>query len=248
MVQILLALGVSVLLFVNAAAVTFFGHFTGIPEDALLAAESQTSTPILNGLNFQSRFDVVFRHLDTSPIELIRVPVKENFRFVAELEQGSYRLEISSHDFNVEKPWYRVFVAGDSVSVYEDDISSPGYNESSKTTVSISAPLTVQLNGYTEYYESHEGKLTAMLMGSPLGPIFRNRTLTMLFIVSILVMVGPSILSYFNPELAAELKDPKASQPQESSEPSDKAPEALDESTKSTSLGRAAKADAKKRR
>lgn len=190
----------------SASSTRFYGSIVGIPEDAIEAAKSNVESHVANGLNFQSRFDVVFHLLTDSPIQLTRVPVKENYDFVAELRDGQYQLEINSHDFNIRDSRYKVIVAGDKVTAYQSKLASPSFNESSVSIVSSDSPLQVLVEGYLEYYESPEGKLTAMIMNSPLGIILKNRTLTILFSIGILVTIAPTVLSYISPELAAEVK------------------------------------------
>lgn len=191
----------------SASLTSFFGKIVGIPEDAIEAANSYLESHLANGLNYQSRFDIAFHSLSDGSIQLTRVPVKENYNFVAELSDGQYQLEISSHDFNVRDSRYRVIVAGDKVTAYQDKLANPNSNETSKFVVSSASPLIVQVEGYLEYYESPEGRLTAMIMGSPLGAILKNRTLTILFAVGTLVTIAPAVLSYISPELAAEFKE-----------------------------------------
>ncbi|RKP28830.1 hypothetical protein METBISCDRAFT_7635, partial [Metschnikowia bicuspidata] len=126
-----------------------------------------------------------------------------------DLHEGQYQLDISSHDFTVARPRYKVSVAGDEITAYETILGSASHNASA-VVVSETLPLQVQLDGYVEYYESPRGQFTAMLMASPLGAILASTKLTVLAVVCILVMVAPTVLSIISPELATELREVQA--------------------------------------
>lgn len=196
-----LCLGVT--LFSCATSVVFKGQITGVSRDSGEIIGSGVETPIVNGVNFASRIDVVFHQLAAESTEQVCVPVNEKYSFEAELLEGEYQLEISSHDFKIEKNRYKVVVAGDKVTTFESPLAAP-LNETSACEVSESKPLIIQTLGLLQYYESSEGRLTAMLMSSPLGAIFRNRTYMILFVMSLVIMAAPTVLSYLSPELAAE--------------------------------------------
>lgn len=192
------------LLLVTVSASKFSGRITGLPDEAIEVA--QYESPVVNGHNLQSRFEIVLNSLSQSSLQEIRIPVKENYEFITDISEGEYQLELTSHDFNIEVPRYKVVVAGDKITAIEDKLAFKNDMNPLEVNVSEDNPLQVRVLNAIEYYETSDGRLGAMLMNSPFGAIFRNRTYTILFVICLVVMAAPTVLSSISPELAAEFK------------------------------------------
>lgn len=198
------------LLCAGALSRGFTGQFAGIPQDALEAQESGQQSLVLNGLNYQSRIDInIYEISPEKDTNVWLVPVKKLYSFDVSLGEGEYELFVSSHDFNLRNGRYRVLVDGEMVRVFEDYFGSLTYNVSSMQVVDFKNPMVIDVLDYKEYYETHSGKLSDMVMNSPVGFIFKNRTYTLMFIVSVGIMVAPYILPYISPELAEEFQEMK---------------------------------------
>lgn len=191
--------------FVSCQAI--YGVIQGVPRDAIDASGRGVASPIVNGLNFQSRTAVtLLRKTDDGKLERHNAPVKLDYSFeVPDLQQGEYELEVHSYDFSIANSRYRIKI-DDQVRAFEDYLGHKSHNASSEVLVSPEQPLRVQVIGYKEYYDTPDGKLSALLMNSPLGPIFANRLYTMMFIATLIMMATPYILSIVAPEFAEELK------------------------------------------
>lgn len=185
----------------------FRGKFLGVPEEAIDVRDFVQDNIILNGLNFQSRIDVKLYTIDdTEELEERDFAVKKSYEFDVEgLSAGEYELLLNSYDFNLRTNRYRVVVDSENIKVYEDYLASTTYNQSSLQVVDMEHPLIVDVLDSKEYYESHLGKLNEMLMNSPLGFIFKNRTYTLCFFACLSIMVGPYLISFLSPDLAEEL-------------------------------------------
>lgn len=193
----------------TALGLDFTGKFVGIPEDALEVQNSRLKSPIVNGLNFQSRIDVMLTQLTPSQqSETKEFPVQKSFQFdVSGLHEGEYQLQINSYDFRLKNDRYRVVVNDDRISVFEDPLGQASYNLSTLQTVGPNTPLVVEVTDYKEYYETPQGKLTDMVMNSPFGFIFKNSLYTALFVAAIAAMAAPSLISYIAPDLAEQVNE-----------------------------------------
>lgn len=198
----------SVFLASQISALKFAGEFVGVPEDAIEVQTGKLKSPIVNGLNFQSRIDVKLTEIvENQNPSSINVPVKKNYEFqVLDLTEGEYQLQISSYDFNLRTDRYRVIVS-DQISVFEDSLGQENYNMSSIQTVGPNTPLVVEITSYKEYYLSPEGKLGEMLMNSPLGFIFKNSLYTALFVAALAIMAMPTLILYIAPDLAEQMNE-----------------------------------------
>lgn len=198
----------SIFLASQISALKFTGKFVGVPEDAIEAQTGKLKSPIVNGLNFQSRIDVKFKEIvENQNPHSLDVAVNKNYEFqVLDLTEGEYQLQISSYDFNLRSDRYRVIV-NDQISVFEDSLGLENYNISSFQTVGPNTPLVVEITSYKEYYLSPEGKLGEMLMNSPLGFIFKNSLYTALFIAALSIMAMPTLISYIAPDLAEQMNE-----------------------------------------
>lgn len=231
---------------VTVSATVFNGQIVGIPDEAIEVAQYESS--VVNGHNLQSRFEIVLYPLSSSLPRSIRIPVKENYKFHADISEGEYQLEITSHDFNIEVPRYKVVVAGDRITAIENKLASEKGLDSSDVIVAEDSPLLVKALNVIEYYETSDGKLGAMLMNSPLGVIFRNRTYTILFVFCLVVMAAPTVLSYISPELAAEFQPQQSKRIEKSEDSETKDPVEVKLSSGNGPLSGSLKAKVKKRK
>ena len=188
-------------------AARLFGRFENVPQEALDAARSGLKSHIVNGLNFQSRIDISLVEVGKIKLAETRVfPVAKDYSFqTPDLPTGEYELSIHSYDFSVRTPRYRILV-NDQIEAYEDPLASDSYNTSSIQLLTIETPLLVELSGFKSYYESPEGKLTEMVMNSPLGVVFRSKLYTALFFGMLVIMVFPYIIPYVAPDFAEQFQ------------------------------------------
>lgn len=193
-------------------AAGFYGRFENVPEEARAAAQSGLVSPIVNGLNFQGRIDVRLIEISNTKITKLSVlPVAREYRFEAQdLDVGEYELSINAYDFNVPSPRYRLVVGDSIIEAFEDKLGSVSYNVSSKQTVTRDQPLLVDISGFKEYYETPEGKLTEMLMSSPLGVIFRSTFYSTLFFGTLAIIAFPYIIPYVAPDFAQQYQQMQA--------------------------------------
>lgn len=195
-------------LLAGAFAAGFSAKFEGVPQDALTAPESGAASPILNGLNYQSRIDV--RLYKQNRLESELLPVTRAYTFdVSDLADGEYNLDVNSYDFSLRVSRYYLKVANEKVTAYDNYVASETYNASSAVEVSNQRPLVVDITGYKQYYENPQGKIADMVMNSPLGFIFRNRLYTIFFVASLVVMALPYFLSIVAPDLAEQYEEIK---------------------------------------
>lgn len=214
-------LSAKALLLLTVSAATFCAQVVNIPQDAIEVAKAQLRSPLLNEANFQSRIYAVFHELSSNPGPLFRIPIKENYSLNTELQEGQYQLEIVSQDFDIANPRVRVVVAGNEITAYDHKLANAGFNEASVASVSNATPFIIRVLGFLEYYETPQGKLLDMLNNSPLGFIFRSRAYTLLFVSILLVMVAPTVLCYFSPELAPEFNEARSQSATANEESSD---------------------------
>lgn len=189
------------------SARTLNGVIHGVPQEAIDLALQNPDTPIVNGADFQSRFDIRLFPITSSydPLKTKMIVVKKDYSFFAsQLTEGEYELKVSSHDFELERSHYRIIVTDTEVQAYESLSTLNGYNKSSKVVVD-ETPLVVQVLGWKEYYESPQSKLTQMVMNSPFGFIFKSTLYTSLFTGCLVIMVAPYIISFIAPELSEQL-------------------------------------------
>lgn len=187
-------------------AAGFSAKFDNVPADAIRAAGSGARSPILNGLNFQLRFDIEVVKIGPE-FRLQKVAVAKDYTFeISGLDEGEYDLSLHSYDFTLQSPRYHVVVGEGKVTAYEARLGSRQYNASSAVELT-QQPLVVNVVDYKQYYQSLEGKLTEMLQSSPLGFIFKNRLYTIMFLASVVVMVGPYLLTFILPDLAEQFND-----------------------------------------
>lgn len=191
-----------------ACGLGFTGQIVGIPEDALEIQNTEVKSPVVNGLNYQSRIDVRLTPIvESKTTESNVFPVKKSYDFdVSGLHNGEYQLTINSYDFTIQNSRYKVVVDEEKISVYEDKLGAKALNQSSMQIVGPKRPLFVEVVGYKEYYESPQGKISEMVMNSPFGFIFRNSLYTTLFVAAVVTMVLPYVISIISPELAEEMK------------------------------------------
>lgn len=192
-----------------ACGLGFTGKFVGVPEDALEIQNSGAKSPVVNGINYQSRIDVRLTPIVKSQTSESKVfAVKRSYDFdVSGLHNGEYQLTINSYDFTLQNGRYKVVVDEEKISVYEDKLGAKALNQSSVQIVGPKRPLLVEVSGYKEYYENPRGKLTEMVMGSPIGFIFRSKLYTSLLVASLAIMIAPTVLSTISPELAEEMNE-----------------------------------------
>lgn len=181
------------------------GKIIGIPPEVKQIQDQNYPSPILNGVNFQSRFTIeLFNIQKDNVVKAKRGVLNHNYEFDFEVEEGEYELDVISQDFLLASEKYKVKV-GDHVEVFEEAVGPYPGNETVLATEN--EPLMIEFKGYKEYYERQLSSLVEMLQGSPLGFIFANKTYTIMFSVCMLIIATPYVIQWVNPELAKQLQE-----------------------------------------
>lgn len=182
------------------------GKIVGIPSEVKQIQDQNFPSPLLNGINFQSRFTIeLFNVQEDNVVKAKRGVLNDDYEFDFEgVDEGEYELDVISQDFLLAAEKYKVKV-GDHVEISEEAVGPyPG----NKTVLATEKqPLNIEFKGYKEYYERQLSSLVEMLQGSPLGFIFANKTYTIMFSVCMLIIATPYVLQWVNPELAKQLQE-----------------------------------------
>lgn len=186
----------------------FTGQVVGIPSDIESIQANEHKNPVLNGINFQSRFNIELVPLNNlTKFESFKVLANKDFVFkFNNLEAGSYELLINSYDFLLSSNRYRILVEGQEIKAYEEDLGQESFNFTSEAIIS-QQPLIVPIKGIKQYYERRQGSIFNMLLDSPFGFIFKNKIYTILFVVCSAIMVTPYIISWVNPDFAEHFQE-----------------------------------------
>lgn len=186
----------------------FTGQVIGIPSEIESIQASEHKSPVLNGINFQSRFNIELVPLNNvTTFESFKVLANKDFVFkFNNLETGSYELLINSYDFLLSSNRYRILVEDQEIKAYEEDLGQDTFNFTSEAIVS-QQPLIVPIKGIKQYYEHRLGSIFNMLLDSPFGFIFKNKIYTILFVVCSAIMVTPYIISWVNPDFAEHFQE-----------------------------------------
>ncbi|KAI5968788.1 hypothetical protein CANMA_002224 [Candida margitis] len=196
------------------SAIGFSGVIKNIPNDVPeLGKELRQTIPNLN--NYASRVKVDLYKLndkgknhDFSPVS---ATVGQNYQFkYKDLSEGEYELIINSYDFAFANNRYRLLVDEGKVSAYEDPLGQSHNNQSLAVEVSHQTPLEIQFREVKQFYEKSGGSVFDMVLNSPFGFIFRNKTYTIIFIVLMTISVAPTIAQWVNPEFAEQFKEVQA--------------------------------------
>lgn len=186
----------------------FTGQIVGVPSEIDDIQIHNAEWPVLNGANFQSRFNIELISLDkSSGFESSKAFVNKNFSFkFNNLRTGSYELLINSYDFLLSSNRYRILIDDSEIKAYEEYLELDTFNATSEVIIS-EQPLSIQIKGIKEYYEHRLGSITNMLMDSPFGFIFKNKIYTIIFVVCSAIMVTPYLISWVNPDFADHFQE-----------------------------------------
>lgn len=177
-------------------AASLYGQFTGAVEDY------QGIAPGRNGLSYQSRVLVELSGQGKTKA----LTVESNYGFKAlDLSPGLYELYVNSYDFEVENSKWQIEVSEEGQTAAVKHPLGRAVNASSRALVDAANPLQIPIIGTVQYYENQEGGLNQILLDSPFGFIFKNRTYTTMFIVCLITMAVPYVLLIVNPELAEQI-------------------------------------------
>lgn len=186
-------------------SVGFRGIITNTPDKITETQDEQFRGLVVNYNNYQSRFDIDLFRLDNSTNDFspIKGILNRNYEFNFEnLEDGEYNLVINSYDFILSGGRYKIVVDQGSIRAYEDILASTSYNASNTYTISNIVPLEILIIDIKQYYEQAQGGINDIIMNSPFGFIFKNRTYTIMFVIAISLMAAPHILQFINPDFA----------------------------------------------
>lgn len=182
------------------------GKIVGMPPEVKQIQDQNFPSPLLNGINFQSRFTIELLNIqEDNVVNSKRGVLNEKYEFDFQgVDEGEYELDVISQDFLLAAEKYKVKV-GDHVEISEEAVGPyPG----NKTVLATEEqPLMIEFKGYKEYYERQLSSLVEMLQGSPLGFIFANKTYTIMFCVCMVIIATPYVLQWVNPELAKQLQE-----------------------------------------
>lgn len=173
----------TILLATVVSAVSLTGSITGVPEQINELYDSKNR--IINGESYQLRFDIL---LSGSPD---RILLKEDYTFNVDIPSGNHTLTVHSYDFALAKEVHELYVANDTVFVGDEEISQ----------------LEIPYEGLKPFYVISQGSLGDMVLNSPFGFIFKNSLYTFIFMVTMGIAIAPTLLAWFNPELAELLRD-----------------------------------------
>lgn len=187
----------------------FDGKFIGVPDDVFASQAGSLKSPILNGLNYQARTSVRLIKIDTSDeLTVQKYPVTREFTFkVDDIAEGEYELLVNSYDFNIRNTRFKVIADQSQIQVYDDYLAADSVNSTSVQILSQTKPLIIEITDYKQYYQGAQSKLSELVMNSPLGVIFQNRLYTILAAVTVAMMVGPSLIAHFAPEIAERFNE-----------------------------------------
>ena len=197
------------ILFIDVGyCIGFTGQVVGVPSEIESIQANEHKIPVLNGINFQSRFNIELVPLNNlTKFERFKALVNKDFVFkFNNLEAGSYELLINSYDFLLSANRYRILVEDQEIKAYEEDLGQETFNFTSEAIIS-QQPLIVPITGIKQYYEHRQGSILNMLLDSPFGFIFKNKIYTMIFVVCSAIMVTPYIISWVNPDLAEHFQE-----------------------------------------
>ncbi|EMG45502.1 hypothetical protein SBY92_005003 [Candida maltosa Xu316] len=185
-------------------ALGFKGKIEGIPSinDELFKTKNKI---IPNGNNYNNRIKIdLYPANSANPIPTI-IDSKYNFKFNS-LKPGEYDLIVNSYDFNFEKNRFKIIANDESIIAYENNLGSESFNVTSGIELK-EKPLVINYFNTKEFYQYSGGSFQDMIMNSPFGFVFKNRTVTIIFSVCVAIMAAPYILQFLNPEFAAELNE-----------------------------------------
>ncbi|KAG7666107.1 uncharacterized protein J8A68_000363 [[Candida] subhashii] len=192
-------------------AIGFKARIENIPKQIIEPYHSNNKI-VVNGYNYPARIKVDLYNLDKDSNDFTSLPalVDEHYSFKYDgLSDGEYELVVNSYDFALYNNRYRIIVENEKILAYEDYLHSNSYNVSSKVDVS-QTPLVLKYRETKQFYEKAGGSIFDIVLNSPLGFIFKNRTYTIIFTVMVAVSVAPYILQVVNPDFADQLKEMQA--------------------------------------
>lgn len=185
----------------------FTGKFGQIPSE-LKELYQDKQIHVLNGDNYQSRFDIeLFKYdFDQEKYGLKTIAlVNQDYTFEFQnLSMGVYTLIINSYDFQLNNNRYTIKIKeNDSGEVevlsMENPYGSTKFNESSIISISNQYPLIIDIVQPYQFYELESNSLVDMLMNSPFGYIFKNKFFTIIFFISIGIMILPYVANLVAP-------------------------------------------------
>lgn len=189
-------------------ALGFKAQLVNVPEEKLELENRRLGKTLPIHRNYPSRIDAQIVGLGSKYGESHKYLVKKLYEFdVEDLAVGEYELLVHSHDFHIRKNRYRVSVGENEISVLDDFYGIEEVNATSARVVSAESPLQIEAGRIKVYDESPQNKLVEMLMQSPFGFIFRNRLYTILFVVCMGLMILPTAIQWFFPDLADQFAD-----------------------------------------
>lgn len=189
-------------------ALGFKAQFVNVPEEKLELENRRLGKTLPIHRNYPSRIDAQIVGKGSKYGESHKYLVKKLYEFdVEDLAVGEYELLVHSHDFHIRKNRYRVSVGENEISVLDDFYGIEEVNATSARVVSAESPLQIEAGRIKVYDESPQNKLVEMLMQSPFGFIFRNRLYTILFVVCMGLMILPTAIQWFFPDLADQFAD-----------------------------------------
>lgn len=185
-------------LVVLAASFELSGQLVDVPNFQLVDKDH-----IVNGDNLAARCTIRLTSLDKPESE--KLLIDKNYKFKSSsLKNGKYDLIVNCHDFTFKQDRFIIDVDEQGISATDYYLDKPEFGESKNVTNDV---LLVETVSPRQYYEIRLNSLSDMVMNSPLGFIFKNKVYTFMFVFSAVMMVGPYLLKFFNPEMAKRLEE-----------------------------------------
>ncbi|CUM63103.1 uncharacterized protein PRCAT00000669001 [Priceomyces carsonii] len=201
-------------------SIGFVGQIEDVPSKIEEVHEIKNKK-VLNGHNYQSRFNVELVLLNTREETKLPSGGPDRFKGVKglldkdykfqfnDLSKGDYELIVDSYDFYLSHNRFRIIIDNeDGIIAYEDFLGHNSYNESSGVSLNDKT-LKIQFRDVKQFYEQSQGSLYSIIDGSPFGFIFRSPLYTTLFTVCMAIVATPYILSWVSPEFAESLNEIK---------------------------------------
>lgn len=220
------------------------GKLTDIPETFLLVDHNQ----YVNGDNLASRCDIKLTSLDNNHHSSSRILLNRNYEFSSRsLDLGKYDLTITCHDFSFNQDRFIIDVNDTTILASEYRLDKTELGQPKDIT---NEPLAIKTMSTRQYYEIRQNSLANMISNSPLGFIFKNKIYTAMFIFCAVMMVGPYLLRFFNPEMAKRMEELQREQAKQGTifvDPNEKSHDSKNPS-KIEEISRANPSSARKRR
>lgn len=113
----------------------------------------------------------------------------------------------NSYDFTFTNNRFKIIVDDGKIVACESYLGQEQSNSSEVTEINHQTPLEIEFKEVKQFYEKSGGTVYDMLLNSPFGFIFKNKTYTIIFIVVLTISVAPTVAQWINPEFVEQFKE-----------------------------------------